>query len=132
MNFAFQTRVLGQLQRLFRRAPETVLSAEVPAGTAVYSVGDIHGRIDLLDDLLTRIGEDAAHHPQDVERRLIFLGDYIDRGLTSRDVVDRLLQDPLPGFMTVRRMGNHEEAILDSVAGRCYSRGWVSFGGLET
>lgn len=133
MNSELQTRWTTALQRLFgRRAPGAAPSAAVPAGTAVYAIGDIHGRIDLLDDLLARIGEDAAHHPEDVERRLIFLGDYIDRGLTSRDVVDRLLEGPPPGFQTVHLMGNHEEAMLDFVTGRSDGRDWLSFGGLET
>jgi serine/threonine protein phosphatase 1 len=133
MNSEFQTRWTTALQRLFRRpAPAATRPAEVPAGTAVYAVGDIHGRVDLLDDLLKRIGDDAAGHPADLERRLIFLGDYIDRGLTSREVVDRLLHDPLPGFKTVHLMGNHEEALLDFVAGRSDGRDWLSFGGLET
>jgi serine/threonine protein phosphatase 1 len=132
MTSAFQTRVLGQLQRLFGRVPEAARAAQVPAGTAIYAIGDIHGRIDLLEDLLKRIAEDADCHREDAERCLIFLGDYIDRGLGSRDVVDRLLQDPLPGFKAVHLMGNHEEAMLDFVAGRSDGRDWLSFGGLET
>jgi serine/threonine protein phosphatase 1 len=120
------------LQRLFRHAPAPARPAEVPAGIAVYAVGDIHGRLDLLEDLLRRIGEDAAHHPADVERCLIFLGDYIDRGPESRGVVDRLLQDPLPGFATVHLLGNHEEALLDFVAGHSDGLGWLTYGGLET
>jgi len=99
---------------------------------AVYAVGDIHGRLDLLEDLLHRIGDDADRHPEDVERRLIFLGDYIDRGPASQGVVERLLQDPLPGFATVRLLGNHEEALLDFVDGRSDGLGWLSYGGLET
>jgi serine/threonine protein phosphatase 1 len=120
------------LRRLFRLAPTSMRPAEVPAGTAVYAVGDIHGRLDLLEDLLQRIGEDAAHHPTEVDRRLIFLGDYIDRGPASRGVVDRLLQEPLPGFATAHLLGNHEEALLDFVAGRSDGLAWLSYGGLET
>src|ERR1700736_5531522 len=84
----------------------------ISPGLAVYAVGDIHGRLDLLEDLLRRIQEDAGRHAGDAERTLIFLGDYIDRGPASRGVVDRLLEDPLDGFTTVRLMGNHEEALL--------------------
>ena len=84
----------------------------IAPGLAVYAVGDIHGRLDLLEDLLRRIEDDAGRHPSDAERTLIFLGDYIDRGPSSRGVVDRLLDDPLAGFATVRLMGNHEEALL--------------------
>jgi serine/threonine protein phosphatase 1 len=105
---------------------------KIPDGRAVYAVGDIHGRLDLLEDLLRRIGEDAARHPADRERSLIFLGDYIDRGPASRGVVDRLVKDPLPGFVTVRLMGNHEEAMLAFLDGQSDGLDWLSFGGLET
>ena len=104
----------------------------MPAGHAVYAVGDIHGRVDLLEILLARIAVDAAAHPDDRERTLVFLGDYIDRGTTSREVVDRLLRDPLPGFATVRLLGNHEEALLDFLDGRAGPMDWLSYGGLET
>jgi serine/threonine protein phosphatase 1 len=106
--------------------------ASVPAGHAVYAVGDIHGRADLVEELLDRIAADAARHREDTHRSLIFLGDYIDRGATSRGVVERLLQDPLPGFLTVRLLGNHEEALLDFLEGRSDGLDWLSYGGLET
>lgn len=104
----------------------------ISPGLAVYAVGDIHGRLDLLEDLLRRIEEDASRHPDDSERALIFLGDYIDRGPSSRGVVDRLLIDPLPGMSTVRLMGNHEEALLSFLDGTSDGLDWLTFGGLET
>ena len=119
------------LRNLFRRGPAPV-SAEVPPGTAVYAIGDIHGRLDLLEDLLRQIADDAGRHAADSERQLIFLGDYVDRGPASRDVIERLLEDPLPGFRTVYLMGNHEEAMLEFVEDRSDGLGWMSFGGLET
>jgi len=104
----------------------------IPMGEAVYAIGDIHGRFDLLQDLLTRIFEDASRYPSDTFRHLIFLGDYIDRGPDSRDVVEVLLRDPLPGFDTVRLMGNHEEAFLAFLDGQTDGLDWLAFGGLET
>lgn len=104
----------------------------MPAGHAVYAVGDIHGRADLLEILLGRIAADAAGHVEDARRSLIFLGDYIDRGAASRAVVERLLADPLPGFTTVRLLGNHEQALLDFIDERSDGLDWLSFGGLET
>jgi serine/threonine protein phosphatase 1 len=104
----------------------------ISLGQAVYAVGDIHGRLDLLEDLLRRIQEDAGRHPGDTERTLIFLGDYIDRGPASRGVVDRLLQGPLQEFATVRLMGNHEEALLSFLDGVSDGLDWLTFGGLET
>ncbi len=103
----------------------------IAEGRAVYAVGDIHGRLDLLEDLLRRISEDAGRHGA-VSRCLGFLGDYIDRGPESRGVIGRLIDDPLAGFETVRLMGNHEEAMLDFLDGHSDGLDWLSFGGLET
>ncbi len=95
-------------------------------------MGDVHGRADLLEVLLGRIAADAGRHPGDTGRTLVFLGDYIDRGSSSRGVVERLLRDPLPGFATVTLLGNHEEALLDVLDGRSDGMDWLGFGGLET
>ncbi len=119
------------LQRLFGRSPKA-RPGLIPAGHAAYAVGDIHGRLDLLDEILDLIQADAVHHANDVARHLIFLGDYVDRGPESRGVVDRLLQDPLPGFVTVRLMGNHEQALLAFLDGDSDGGDWLTFGGLET
>src|SRR5262245_46401867 len=104
----------------------------VPAGQAAYAIGDVHGRLDLLEDLLSRISEDARRHPADQTRQLVFLGDYIDRGSESRGVIERLLDDPMPGFSKVYLMGNHEEAMLAFLDGQSDGMDWLSFGGLET
>jgi serine/threonine protein phosphatase 1 len=106
--------------------------AYVPAGEAVYAVGDIHGRADLLDDLLQRIVDDAAAHADDRIRRLIFLGDYVDRGSASRGVIEHLLRRPLPGFAIVYLKGNHEQALLDFLDGRSDGQAWLTYGGAET
>jgi serine/threonine protein phosphatase 1 len=118
-------------RRLFGLEP-SVRPGTIPAGQAVYAIGDVHGRLDLLDDLLVRIRRDADRHPLDRVRSLVFLGDYIDRGAESREVIERLLADPLPGFATVRLMGNHEEAMLAFLDGESDGLDWLSFGGLET
>jgi serine/threonine protein phosphatase 1 len=119
------------LRRWFGAVPSARPGA-IPVGEAVYAIGDIHGRLDLLQDMLRRVGEDAAAHSTDAHRTLVFLGDYIDRGPESRGVVDTLLEDPLPGFVTIRLMGNHEEAFLSFLDGLSDGLDWLSFGGLET
>ena len=105
---------------------------KVPDGRAVYAIGDVHGRLDLLDDLLRRVQEDARRHGSDTVRELIMLGDYIDRGPASRGVVDRLLQNPLRDFSTVHLMGNHEDALLSFLDGLSDGLDWLAYGGLET
>ena len=119
------------LRRLFGGGAK-VEAGRVPAGQAVYAIGDVHGRLDLLEDLLSRISEDARRYPADQVRSLVFLGDYIDRGSESRSVVERLLDDPMPGFAKVYLMGNHEEAMLAFLEGLSDGLDWLSFGGLET
>ena len=120
------------LQRWFRRHEAHVPAARLAEGKAVYAIGDIHGRLDLLEQTLALVDEDARHHPKDASRSLVFVGDYIDRGPESRGVIERLLDDPLPGFATVRLMGNHEDALLGFIDGHSDGLGWLTYGGLET
>ena len=61
----------------------------LPAGLRIYAVGDIHGRLDLLNELLARIDGDIASRPA-IRPVFVFLGDYVDRGPSSRETIDRL------------------------------------------
>ncbi|MEX2628335.1 MAG: metallophosphoesterase family protein [Tistlia sp.] len=79
----------------------------MPEDLRLYAIGDIHGRLDLLEALHDRIREDAAGR-QARRRQLVYLGDYVDRGLASRQVVDTLIAQPLEGFEAVHLLGNHE------------------------
>jgi serine/threonine protein phosphatase 1 len=100
------------LRRLLRRNRDSGLheSPHVPDKIRVYAIGDVHGRLDLLDALLTRIDEDdALRGPCPVQ--LIFLGYMIDRGPHSAGVVKRVLQIARHGDVRVL-MGNHEEIFL--------------------
>ncbi len=76
------------------------------AGQVVFAVGDIHGHADRLEALLGRLAGMAP------EARLVFLGDYVDRGPQSRRVLDRLLSLRRERPDTVFLMGNHEAALL--------------------
>jgi len=111
-----------------------VANPSVPEGWAVYAVGDIHGRLDLLDRLLITIAEDVAvTSPSQVS--VVFLGDMVDRGPDSRGVVDRLAAGPpdcLAGAEWVCLRGNHEEAMLDFLADSSTGGQWFPWGGLET
>lgn len=99
-------------------------------GRLVYAVGDVHGRADLLDRLIALIGEDSAGYGRAL---VIFLGDYIDRGLHSREVIDRLLELTQDGRFSVRFLkGNHEAALLDFLARPESGAAWLGFGGAET
>lgn len=107
------------------------VAPSAPAGMRLYAVGDIHGRDDLLAELLARIVRDGAQAPG-LRKIIIYLGDYVDRGLQSRQVLDRLAAGPPPGFEAVYLKGNHEAAMLQFLADPAFGKTWKYYGGLET
>ena len=102
----------------------------LPPGRRVYSIGDIHGRLDLLEELHGMILEDAAGH--DGSKAIVYLGDFIDRGAQSKQVVDLLIEQPLDGFEAIHLLGNHEQAMLDFMEYPEAAAAWLSFGGQVT
>ena len=80
-------------------------------GYRAYVVGDVHGRLDLLNQLLGQIEDDLSGRPPR-ETILVFLGDLIDRGPDSAGVIERLRNYQRPGVRTVFLAGNHEEVLL--------------------
>jgi serine/threonine protein phosphatase 1 len=106
--------------------------ATVPEGRRIYAVGDIHGRADLLETLLHTIRQDAFREPSNGRPILIFLGDYIDRGFQSKDVIDLLLGDLVSPFETHFLKGNHEAAMLQFLDEPAMGPRWAEFGGAET
>lgn len=106
--------------------------ARVPEATRLYAVGDIHGRDDLLADLLDQIREDAASLPPGYRRVLVFLGDYVDRGLQSSQVIERLTSMDMSPFEVVYLKGNHEQAMLQFLEDAQFGKTWKYYGGLET
>ncbi len=117
--------------RLFGRvAPNAAPRA--PDGQVIYAVGDIHGRLDLLNQLLDQISEDAAATAEE-RATLIFLGDYIDRGPDSRSVLETLRRlKERGGERVVTLKGNHEQAFLLFLADPAGGASWVEHGGRET
>lgn len=103
----------------------------VPEGSRVYAVGDIHGRRDLLDELLDAVAADAAGS-RATRRVVVFLGDYVDRGPDARAVVERLAAGPPPGFEWIALRGNHEEFMLSFLVDRSLGPAWMRNGGRET
>jgi serine/threonine protein phosphatase 1 len=94
-------------------------------------VGDIHGRLDLLNEILERIAADNADR-KSARTTIVFLGDLIDRGPQSAEVVERL-RAYRPGFAKpIFLMGNHEEVLLRIMAGETdILPDWLKFGGAE-
>lgn len=107
-------------------------TSSAPDGQCIYAIGDVHGRRDLLEKLIDQIDEDSTSLPEGTKRTLVFLGDYIDRGLQSKDVIEFLLSERLQSFERVFLMGNHEEALLRFMNEVSFGKQWVRYGGAET
>lgn len=106
--------------------------AAVPPGVRVYAIGDIHGRLDLLEDLLARLNDDhAGRSPLSVQ--LIFLGDLINRGPDSAAVIQKVA-DLMEATSNVRLlMGNHEEVLVQAARGNGRAaRAFLEMAGLPT
>lgn len=102
-----------------------------PDGLRIYAVADVHGRLDLLNELLSEVENDSSRRGPS-ETALIFLGDIIDRGPDSNGVVERLRNyrhgQLKPYFIT----GNHEEVLLGLLSGEAgLLFDWLRFGGRE-
>ena len=116
--------------RRFFSSPRAVARGQ--PGWRAYAVGDVHGRLDLLDALLRDIVAD--HQSRAPARGLVVLvGDLIDRGPDSAGVIDRLRRFDEAGLKVVGIAGNHEEVLLTILSGDPEPiEGWLRFGGTET
>ncbi|MCF8475950.1 MAG: metallophosphoesterase [Pseudolabrys sp.] len=95
----------------------------------IYAIGDIHGRLDLLERAIVAIGRDIAKHGANA--LTVTLGDYIDRGPASCGVLDRLTVNPFPTPYVALR-GNHETLLQGFLADPTTGEHWRRLGGLET
>lgn len=101
-----------------------------PAGIRIYAVGDIHGEIALLDDMLRQIQADAAQAvAAGLRPVVVFLGDYVDRGADSRAVIDRLAGLDDGGVDWRFLSGNHEAALLAFLDQPDLNGAWLAYGG---
>jgi serine/threonine protein phosphatase 1 len=103
---------------------------KVPDGTRVYAVGDVHGRADLLTALFARVDADLKAHP--IAKSIqIFLGDYIDRGPQSREVLDLLIARRRRHLMLCLK-GNHETYPCRFLDDPTVLPEWKRLGGVDT
>lgn len=118
------------MSRNLRRIFSKWSAARVADGTRIYTIGDVHGCISLLEQLLAKTEKHLetfpAHRPI-----LIFLGDYIDRGPASSQVIDHLitLKDQREVILL---KGNHESYMLSFLKNPSLLPKWIQFGGLDT
>lgn len=91
----------------------------------IFVISDIHGELDLFTQLLAKVEYDAQTD------KLILLGDYIDRGSDSKDVLEKVIDLQEDGAIALR--GNHEDMLLSTVQGdEKWSEIWLRNGGIET
>jgi len=102
----------------------------------IYAVGDIHGRFDLLKVMHKLITEDSE--TREGPYTIIFIGDYIDRGPESCQVIKFLLSKPFKGFNHIFLKGNHEQMMIDEITSyeateKLNSNSmWLYNGGIQT
>lgn len=128
--------MLARLKALFsakRPSPEVdIVAAEPAPDNTLVVIPDLHGSLDLLESGLSRIKERLGGAPDTAI--LVFLGDYIDRGEASAQVLERVfeMQRAAPDT-TICLMGNHEKMMLDFIDAPA-ERGprWLRNGGLQT
>jgi serine/threonine protein phosphatase 1 len=115
----------------FFSKPGPVRKPHLPPGYRLYAIGDVHGRDDLLAELLDKIEADSARRGP-AKRVLVLLGDLVDRGPASKEVVERLRTYRPSGTRLVFLAGNHEEVLLRILDGEVsLVPDWLRFGGAE-
>ena len=81
----------------------------------IYAIGDIHGQLEMLEEALARIEADGGP-----EARVVFLGDYVDRGPESRGVIELLSQGLAAGRNWTCLLGNHDRMFSMFMALFCF------------
>ena len=93
-----------------------------------YAIGDIHGKLAMLVNLMGKINADANGE----DYKLVFVGDYIDRGENSRGVLDFIIDlkkhRAERGLETITLMGNHEDMAVNDE----FKDSWLMNGGYQT
>ena len=124
---------MQRFHKSYRKRSSEVAAPAVADDERIYAIGDVHGRCDLLEALIEKIGLDAKNRSAGRRDRVIFLGDYIDRGDHSREVLERLiLLRQLVGARCTFLLGNHEAALLGFIEDPLEGRSWLDFGGKQT
>lgn len=127
---------MGYFNKKFKKPFSKKQRNEDGTEKLIYAVGDVHGRHDLLINVMSLIEQDIEKQKMsDPEIRgviVIFLGDYIDRGHQSKDVLETLCHAKIAGAELFYLKGNHEAAALDFIEDAEDGKKWLEFGGRET
>ena len=106
--------------------------SRLPPGLRIYAIGDIHGQIDLVEQMLAHIARDVRDRPPHGPTLEIFLGDYIDRGSFSSSVIELLARGKPSCDQRICLRGNHEELMLEFLEDPAQLDLWWSNGGAAT
>jgi serine/threonine protein phosphatase 1 len=128
---SWRSRIFGEGSGLADAPEDLPKPKALPPGERVYAVGDIHGRVDLASRMQELIRGHAARAPH-ASVTVVWLGDYVDRGPSSREVIDLLIGFAASEDRSVFLMGNHEEALLRFLVDARDGLQWFRLGGLET
>lgn len=107
------------------------LDAAAPQGMQLYAIGDVHGRLDCLTLMHEMIANEIAHD-RPADWRVIHLGDYVDRGPQSAQVLDFLIEAKARDPRMLTLMGNHDEGVLQFLADPADAELFVRYGGFDT
>lgn len=110
------------------RKPQARPVPRIPDGLRLYVIGDVHGRADLLEQIAAEIERDRRSWSG--ETSTVLLGDYIDRGPRSRDVIEMISCGKLGQHVALK--GNHEEMVLAFLEKPDAGLNWLTNGGRET
>ena len=113
-----------------RSSKRDATKPRLPSGRRIYAIGDIHGRADLLSGLFEHIDNDLKSRPTS-EAIQVLLGDYIDRGSGSRQVIEMLIARRQSHNLMLLK-GNHEECVLHFLRDPSMLSQWKTIGGLNT
>jgi serine/threonine protein phosphatase 1 len=113
-------------------AARSVPQRRLRPGERIYAVGDIHGRLDLFGDLAARIRADNDQRGA-ARTTVILLGDLIDRGPGSAELVQRAMRYTRASDRFVVLKGNHEQTMVDALKGDFQALAfWLQIGGAST
>ena len=105
--------------------------AAAPEGMRLYAIGDVHGRFDCLTRMHAMIAAEIERD-RPADWRIIHLGDYVDRGPQSRQVLDLLANATKRDPRMIALMGNHDQGFLDFLADPADARLFIDYGGFDT
>ncbi|WP_051328871.1 metallophosphoesterase [Geminicoccus roseus] len=131
------------LGKLFRKSREREEAGPVgpsvggrpprlPRGIRIYAIGDVHGRLGLLRKLEGIIAADHHARGDSCQPWIVYLGDYVDRGAESRQVIQHLIDGPPEGFEAIHLLGNHDLWLREFLEDPAYGPSWYKHGGDAT